>query len=185
MLKLNDKSPDSLISVVNFSGVNIQNLAYKPGNNGVAMEKTDLKHYNVLLKPGQPVGQITSLAIEPLEGNSQTWLCLQDISSLDFMEPFGGGRTELIMMTDNNWDMKPGTLKCANNSNEFATIESVTSAVLKAYSTVNLLVAVHNDDEKTNPCILKLADNDHHYRLLPNTFAEDATKAVESILKEV
>ena len=82
-------------------------------------------HYKVEVAPG---GALNGRKLEPLDGNGQMWLCLQDMAQQEFLSQFGREDTELetpteviktiyetemVIVTDDDWDFNGGKLLTA------------------------------------------------------------------------
>jgi len=116
-------------TVVQFSGFKKLEESYIPDNDGNAFEDDDsLKHYQVEYGPKLVTGEDSDLTkldtVESLDGNSQLFLALQDMSSDKFKERLNEvlplstdenvqRRRILIIITDEEWDVRK--LKASDN----------------------------------------------------------------------
>lgn len=117
-------SEDSVVaSVVQFSGIKQLENSYQENNNGWAIDSShNLKHYNVELEPQQVRGQSglpEKLAgANALDGNSQLFLALRDMSNDQFVQKLDNAtnapniqnvvwkkKRVLVVITDDEWDV--------------------------------------------------------------------------------
>jgi len=124
-------------TIVQFSGIKRLEDQYEPDNDGDAFAGDDrLKHYRVEYGPklfeGADVQLEKMYEIEALDGNSQLYLAMQDMSSDKFMArlnallPPGAENHErkriMIVITDEEWDVR--NLKSSSSLNESITSEA-------------------------------------------------------------
>lgn len=117
-------SEDSVVAaVVQFSGIKQLENSYQENNNGWAIDSnTNLKHYNVELEPQQVRGQSglpeKLAAASALDGNSQLFLALRDMSNDQFVNKLDNAtnapniqnvvwkkKRVLVVITDDEWDV--------------------------------------------------------------------------------
>jgi hypothetical protein len=118
-------------TIVQFSGVKAMESQYEPDTDGDVIAGNDeLKHYRVEYGPKLYEGEDDTLnglhLIEALDGNSQLYLALQDMSSdkfisrLDELLPNGVEnhvrKRILITITDEEWDVR--NLKSSRSMNQ-------------------------------------------------------------------
>ena len=128
---LGKKSPESSFAIVNFAGVPGKE-EYKAGSGGKVSHsaQTGMVHYRVEVAPGSAagVGKEPIASMEPLDGNGQLWLCLQDMAQPNFLSKFNRKdtvvetpteiiktvyETEMVIVTDDDWDLKGDKLLTA------------------------------------------------------------------------
>ena len=129
-------------------------------------------HYRVEVAPGTPVtssyGQIQ--AMQALDGNSQLWLCLQDVSIAPFTTTLARPdnvvesedvittykyQSEIVIVTDDDWDLKGDRLRTAEGA--AATEASITALLQSTYNHVSMIVcrekhSNHNEDKINALC---------------------------------
>lgn len=112
-------SPSSTVTVIQYSGVRQLEASYRPGFNGVAKpgQSPTIYHYKVEM-PSTTISQASGIeSFETLNGNSQLYLCLQDICTAEFRSRLGrGGRrsVRIIIISDGESDI--GNLHNANGN---------------------------------------------------------------------
>jgi len=110
-------------TVVQFSGIKALENSYQEDNDGWALdESVGLKHYNVELQPQQVNANNNQtdklFAANPLDGNSQLFLALRDMSNPKFVNQLNNAtyqpdvknviwqkRRVLVVITDDEWDI--------------------------------------------------------------------------------
>lgn len=110
-------------TVVQFSGIKALENSYQEDNDGWALDKsTGLKHYNVELQPQQVNANNNQtdklFATNALDGNSQLFLALRDMSNTKFVNQLNNAtyqpdvknvvwqkRRVLVVITDDEWDI--------------------------------------------------------------------------------
>jgi len=110
-------------TVVQFSGIKALENSYKEDNDGWALdESVGLKHYNVELQPQQVNANNNQtdklFGANPLDGNSQLFLALRDMSNTTFVNKLNNAtyapdvknviwqkRRVLVVITDDEWDI--------------------------------------------------------------------------------
>ena len=158
---LQNKSPDSRLAVVNFSGDSQDKKQYIAGSGGRS-SSGGYFHYKVEVTPGTAVGSAHHgiSKMESLDGNSQLWLALQDVSVAPFTNNLkradrtvnSAGRiityvyqTELVIVTDDEWDLKSERLRTAQGN--AATVQSITNLVHATYDRVSMVVCREKDSD--------------------------------------
>jgi hypothetical protein len=124
-------------TIVQFSGIKKLEDRYEPDNDGDAFVGDDrLKHYKVEYGPKLLEGQDGDLEkmheVESLDGNSQLYLALQDMSSDKFIAklndllPLGDEnrirKRILVIITDEEWDVR--NLKSSTSLNDSISSEA-------------------------------------------------------------
>lgn len=196
---LENKSPGSRLAVVNFAGVP-EKVNYKAGSNGLCSHSatSGLVHYKVEVAPGTAVtsagSKISKMAA--LDGNSQLWLCLQDVSISPFTNNLKRAnrtvesadkitnfvyQTEVVIVTDDDWDLKGDRLRTAQGA--AATEASVSALLHSTYDRVSMIVCRERDSNHNEAKINALCKGRNTYnKVASSTFDADFDAATARIL---
>jgi len=146
--------PNSTVSCVQFSGISQLEKDYEPGNWGRA-GVTGLEHYRIEVPATQLLPRNMStirnqiMSVDPLDGNGQLFLCLQDLTLDSFRElafralnnPSADRKLILILLSDEEWDITE--LKNAFGNGKTSR-DSVISKVHEVYDQVHFVCVRNN-----------------------------------------
>merc|ERR1712156_299603 len=193
------KSPESSYAIVNFAGVPGKE-EYKAGSGGLCSHsaQTGMVHYRVEVEPGSPPskGRVPISPMEPLDGNGQLWLCLQDMAQGKFLSQFGRKdtvvegpteivktvyETEMIIVTDDDWDLKGDRLLTAQGKP--ATTDSITALLHANYSRISMIIVREKDSNYNDDKINALCKGRNTYnKAQSDSIDSDFARAITSIL---
>ena len=134
--------------------------------------------------------------MQALDGNSQLWLCLQDVSiapftnklkrvgktveSVDKITHFVY-QTEIVIVTDDDWDLKGDQLRTTQGV--AATEASITALLHSTYDRVSMIVCREKDSNNNMDKINNLCQGNNTYnKVLATTFDADLDAATARIL---
>jgi len=193
------KSPDSSFAIVNFAGVPGKE-EYKAGSGGLCSHsaQTGMVHYRVEVAPGSPVsiGKEPIASMEPLDGNGQLWLCLQDMAHSDFLSKFGRKdtviegpteiirtiyETEMVIVTDDDWDLRGD--KLLTTQGKPATTDSITALLHANYSRISMVIVRETDSNNNDAKINSLCKGRNTYnKAQSDSIDADFARATRNIL---
>ena len=207
-----ENAAQSTVTLVQFSGIAKLGQNYKPGNEGVALEDADLKHYKVEIAPTKIDNNTSELATkaencDQLDGNGQLFLCLQDVSMKNFQDKIteangsSNKKPTLIIVTDEDWDMEqlkyaPEFGKGIATRDDVCKVSfsSITSFLIfnsqnvhKAFDSIHAVI-VRRQNNKINEDFIKdklCKSSDHYYKVSLQEFEEDMTKAGKAIMNNM
>ena len=170
------------------------------GNGGLCDHSatTGLVHYKVEVAPGTTITSVGSKikSMQALDGNSQLWLCLQDVSIPPFTNNLKRAdrtvesadkitnfvyETEVVIVTDDDWDLKGDRLRTTKG--DAATEASVSALLHSTYNRVSMIICRERDSNHNEAKINALCKGRNTYnKVASSTFDADFDAATANIL---
>merc|ERR1719414_1180053 len=180
------------VTIIQFSGIKAGTSSYKPGSGGKDTN-SDYIHYIVEQDcvPLEDAVREESDFAEGLDGNSQLFLCFQDLNLESYLEEFpkkiayeeGPRRRAMFIISDGESDI--GNLQ-STTSEGFATAEEVAAKTTENYTTYPIIVRPTNSKAEDESFFKnKLASATRNfYRLSEKNFDRDLKNAFKDIVRD-